>query len=93
MTDLAKAFKIRITGDVQGVNFRYFAQKEAEKLGLFGWAQNEHDDSVSTFIQGDDEGCQKFIEWSREGSPMASVRDVKVEEAEINEGLKGFKVL
>lgn len=87
-----KAYKIKVTGDVQGVNFRYFARQEAEKLELSGWVQNEHDGSVLIMTQGEDEVCQKFIEWAREGSPMATVENVQVEEAKINKELKGFGV-
>ena len=89
---MMKARIIKVYGDVQGVNFRYFARQEAEKLGLFGWAQNDHDGNVSIFIQGDDEDCQNFIKWAQEGSPMARVENTEVKEIEIDDNLKGFGV-
>jgi len=86
-----KAYMIKVIGDVQGVNFRYFTKKEAEKLGLSGWVKNEHDGSVSVFVQGNHEGCQKFIEWAREGSPMSAVENIKYEIVEPDLKLEGFE--
>ncbi len=42
-----------ITGQVQGVGFRYRARYAAQTLGLTGWAQNEDDGSVTLEVQGD----------------------------------------
>ena len=42
-----------ITGQVQGVGFRYRARYAAQALGLTGWAQNEDDGSVTLEVQGD----------------------------------------
>ena len=47
-----------ITGQVQGVGFRYRARYAAQTLGLTGWAQNEDDGSVTLEVQGDPD---KFI--------------------------------
>jgi acylphosphatase len=87
-----KAYAISVQGDVQGVNFRYFAKKTAKTLGLVGWTKNEHDGTVSVFIQGDPEMAQKFIDWAKSGSPMAMVESVSVDLAETDEGLKDFEV-
>ena len=47
-----------ITGQVQGVGFRYRARYAAQTLGLTGWVQNEDDGSVTLEVQGDPD---KFI--------------------------------
>ena len=47
-----------ITGQVQGVGFRYRARYAAQALDLTGWAQNEDDGSVTLEVQGDPD---KFI--------------------------------
>jgi acylphosphatase len=87
-----KAYEIIIFGDVQGVSYRYFARREAKALGLSGHTENEHDGSVKIFVQGADEKLTDFIEWSKEGSPMATVSDVKISEVEVDNSLKGFEV-
>ena len=42
-----------ITGQVQGVGFRYRARYAAQTLDLTGWVQNEDDGSVTLEVQGD----------------------------------------
>ncbi|HEX8919453.1 MAG TPA: acylphosphatase, partial [Chloroflexota bacterium] len=37
---------LRLTGEVQGVNFRYFARQRAQSLRLAGWIRNCPDGSV-----------------------------------------------
>lgn len=89
---MIKSYLIRVHGDVQGVSYRYFAKKEAKQLGLTGWAKNEHDGTVSVFIQGDPERTQQFVDWAKTGSPMATVENVTVEPAEAEELYKDFEV-
>lgn len=87
-----KAYNLKVTGDVQGVSFRYFTRTKAENLGLAGWAKNESDGSVTVFVQGDEKSIQELIEWTKEGSPMATVNNVAIQEAEADESLKGFEI-
>jgi acylphosphatase len=87
-----KAVLIKVMGDVQGVNFRYFARKKAKELNLTGWAKNEHDGSVTILAQGTEEALKEIVAWSGEGSPMATVKKVTAEVTEANESLKGFEV-
>ena len=51
-----------ITGQVQGVGFRYRARYAAQTLDLTGWAQNEDDGSVTLEAQGDPD---KFMSLTR----------------------------
>ena len=87
-----KALIIRITGDVQGVSYRYHARSEAAKLGLAGWARNENDGTVSILVQGEEPKVDEYVEWTREGSPMATVEEVEVTDTEVDERLKGFEI-
>lgn len=87
-----KRVRIKIIGDVQGVFFRFSAKIVADNLGITGWVQNEPDESVLVVIEGKDEILQKFIEWTKKGSPMAQVEDVKVSEEEYRGEFKEFEV-
>ena len=42
-----------ISGQVQGVGFRYRARYAAQALELTGWVENEDDGSVTLEVQGD----------------------------------------
>lgn len=47
--------RIEFHGRVQGVGFRYQAQKYASAYGLKGWVRNEYDGSVTMEVQGPSE--------------------------------------
>jgi len=48
-------------GQVQGVGFRWTAQRVAHEVGLTGWVRNEHDGSVTMEAQGTDEMISEFF--------------------------------
>lgn len=84
--------QIRVTGDVQGVFYRYNAKIIAERLGLNGFVVNEADGSVSGIIEGDDKTVEQFVVWAKEGSPMAEVEKVEISEEEYKGEFKDFEV-
>lgn len=53
--------RIRFTGRVQGVGFRYTAQCAARLNALTGWVHNEDDGSVLMEIQGEKTSIDKMI--------------------------------
>jgi acylphosphatase len=73
-----KAVQVKVTGRVQGVAFRWEAQKEAKRLGLAGWVRNEPDGSVAGCAEGDTADVDAWVAWCRSGPPFARVRDVAV---------------
>ena len=75
------AVRVRVTGRVQGVAFRWHAQQEATRLGLTGWVRNEVDGSVELHIEGAHEAVGSMVEWCHHGPPAARVRDVAVRPA------------
>jgi len=64
---------IRITGHVQGVCFRYYANMEARRLGIMGYVRNAQDGSVETLICGDAEQLNAMQQWLSHGPEMALV--------------------
>lgn len=87
-----KAIYILVYGDVQGVFYRHFTKKEANKLGILGWCQNEIDGSVKIFAQGAEKSIESFIEWVKIGSPMSDVKSIKTEKTQLKENLTGFEI-
>lgn len=67
----------RLEGRVQGVGFRAFIRREAERLGVAGWARNAPDGSVEVEATGDPESLQAFQDRLREGPPAARVERVE----------------
>ena len=80
---------MRITGIVQGVNYRQAARREADALGIAGFARNEPDGSVTVDAEGDAEVLERFIVWCRQGPAGARVDRVDVRDAPL-EGRDGF---
>lgn len=82
-----------ISGFVQGVGFRYFVQKNAEKLGLTGWGCNMPDGRVEVLLQGSKEAIEKMVELCHKGPFLAEVKEVVVEWEDKKEKFNSFEVL
>lgn len=54
--------KLRFSGRVQGVGFRYTSSHIANKLGLTGWVYNEWDGSVVMEVQGQEHLIEQMIQ-------------------------------
>ena len=74
-----KEIEAVISGRVQGVNFRANTKQEADRLGLYGYVQNNTDGSVETVAQGDEPSLKAFVDYLQKGPPMAKVEDVDVQ--------------
>lgn len=82
---------VTVTGMVQGVSFRFYAQREARRLGVSGWVRNEPDGSVAVHVEGDPDAVDAMVGWCRQGPPAARVERVDVRDA-TDEGLTSFGV-
>jgi acylphosphatase len=65
-----------VTGRVQGVGYRYFVMREADALGVTGFARNLPDGSVEVVAEGDDGVLADFEGRLRKGPSFASVSNV-----------------
>ncbi len=72
---------VSITGLVQGVFFRAWAQGQARELGVCGWIRNCSDGSVEAHLEGEENDVLRMIERLRSGPSNARVEEVAVEEA------------
>ncbi len=74
-----RVVRLSIRGRVQGVGFRYWMEREAERLGLDGWVRNRRDGSVEALIAGPAPLVEELIRACRQGPPAARVERVDVE--------------
>jgi acylphosphatase len=72
---------VRVTGQVQGVFYRAWAQAQARELNISGWVRNSPDGSVEAHVQGEEHAVERMIERMRSGPANARVDDVDVEGA------------
>jgi acylphosphatase len=84
-----RTVRLRITGRVQGVGYRLWAERTATARGLRGWVRNRIDGSVEILMIGDDGAVSAMIEACRRGPPAARVDAARVAEAE-DDGSSGF---
>lgn len=76
-----RTVRMFVSGRVQGVGFRAFAQRQADRLGVDGWVRNLPDGRVEALAAGEDEAVEAFIEAVRKGPVLARVSGLDVEDA------------
>ena len=85
--------RLRVTGTVQGVGFRYFAREAARAEGLQGWVQNLDDGRVEVHAEGDIEAMDRFERHLRQGPIGARVLDVVVDTLPAASAFIDFRIL
>ena len=78
-------------GKVQGVGYRRFLHKEAQRLQLRGWVRNLVDGSVQASVQGDEATVRALIAKAKDGPLFSHVESVDVQLAKAAP-LEGFQV-
>ena len=80
-----------ITGQVQGVGFRYRARYAAQTLELTGWVCNEDDGSVTLEVQGQPD---KFLELFGmiQKSDYIQITDIRQKDLPPDPWERGFSV-
>jgi acylphosphatase len=77
-----RSVRLRISGYVQGVGFRYAMQDEAARRGVHGWVRNRRDGSVEALLQGEAGAVEALIAWARQGPRGARVSALEISPAE-----------
>ena len=76
---MREEIKCIISGRVQMVMYRDFAQRKARSIGIFGTVENLDDGTVEVIAQGTPDELKQYIEKLNEGSILSKVQDVAVE--------------
>jgi acylphosphatase len=85
--------RLIITGRVQGVGYRDWMSRTAQRLGVRGWVRNRVDGSVEAMVGGDDAAVDAMIVACRRGPSLARVGKVDVAPADPAELPLGFMQL
>ena len=85
------AVRVTIEGRVQGVGFRYWVAREAERWGVDGWVRNRRDGKGEALLSGDPDRVRKMISRCHEGPPVSHVTRLTEVEADAPEG-RGFDI-
>ncbi len=71
--------RLLVSGEVQGVAFRFWTRRKAEAAGVRGWVRNLPDGTVEAVVQGDRPAVDSVIAWCRKGPAAAAVTEVETE--------------
>jgi len=65
-------------GRVQGVGYREFVRRSAERFGVTGWVRNRRDGSVEARLRGPPDKVESVVAEMRRGPRFAEVANLRV---------------
>jgi acylphosphatase len=87
-----KRVRILVEGRLQGINFRYYTQQQAQKLGLTGFVRHLSDGRIEIDAQGDDESIETLLAWCQEGPQSSHLKSILFRYDEPSEHTSDFIV-
>lgn len=90
MTLIRKRFVV--SGHVQGVGFRYFTQRLAERIGIAGTVRNDPNGNVIAEAEGLVESVEEFQAELRKGPSSSRVTGLEADKIPLR-GESNFRVL
>ena len=84
--------KITVKGVVQGVGFRWFVEREANKLQLMGYVKNLYNGDVEAEVEGADGLIKDFIRTVKIGNSSSRVSGADVEWKEYSGKYSSFNI-
>ena len=84
--------RITVSGDVQGVGFRYFIAREAFELGIQGYVKNLFNGDVEIFAEGRKEFLEEIVKKAKTGPSHSHVDDIKIEWLDFKNNYNKFEI-
>lgn len=81
-----------ISGRVQGVGFRYFAQRVAHELGILGYVKNLSTGSVEVYAIGNEHELEEFKRHLAEGPRSARVTGIEESDEAVSKEYRRFMI-
>lgn len=89
---MTECLHIVVKGRVQGVYFRAYTQKQADKLNLGGFVRNLANGDVEIVASGESTALQKLLAWCHKGPMLAKVTEVRASSISNHEDFAGFEI-
>jgi len=80
-----------VSGEVQGVGFRFFVSKTAAALAVNGWVRNHSNGDVEFEAEADADAMDAFLSAVRRGNAWSRVTEVKTRPID-PKGYNGFSI-
>ena len=90
MAKVAK--KYVISGRVQAVGYRFFAERVANQLGICGYVKNLWDDNVEVYAIGDETSLEELKRHLAEGPRSARVTGIEESEEPVKSRYTRFVI-
>lgn len=84
--------RVRISGRVQGVGFRYFTRHHAEELSVKGWVRNLPGGGVLAVLEGERQDVGKLLNLLKSGPSQSIVSGMDISELPLK-GFVDFKIV
>jgi len=75
-----ETYNLLLSGRVQGVGFRYFAERRAARYNIKGYVRNTYDNKVEIVCQGLAINLDKFILEVKNGPSFSHINKVDIDE-------------
>jgi acylphosphatase len=86
------ARRFLVSGRVQGVGYRFFADEAARVENLSGWVRNLPDGRVETLVEGDAEAVERFGRQIARGPRGARVDRIETSEEVPDGRIRAFEI-
>ncbi len=81
-----------ISGRVQGVGFRFFAERVANQLGIRGYVKNRWDGAVEVYAIGDAASLEEFQRHLAQGPRSAHVTGIEESDEPVRKEYSTFMI-
>ncbi|SDX17553.1 acylphosphatase [Marininema mesophilum] len=81
-----------VHGHVQGVGFRWFTQRTALRLKIYGWVRNRADGTVEIDAQGETQAMKRFVKKIHQGNIRSKVVQLDEQIKSITDEFYTFEV-
>lgn len=81
-----------VSGKIQGVFYRDYVRREAEKRQITGWVMNMQNGTVEILAEGSDSALAELQKACRKGPLMAHIEDIKITESTATEEFEDFDI-
>jgi acylphosphatase len=87
-----KTYRLLLSGRVQGVGYRYFAEDQAARYEIFGFVRNTYDNKVEIICQGSQRNLELFFVSLKKGPTFANITDFRIEKIKNSVEYKQFEI-
>jgi acylphosphatase len=81
-----------VRGRVQGVGYRFFAERAAREIGVRGWVRNLPDGTVETLAVAEEDALRRYFDRLRKGPLGSRVDAVDVSEVAEPPQVSSFEI-